>query len=153
MKRLKKVAFALAVVFAVIQFIQPAHNKSVQVLPTDFTVMYKMPDTVKSIVQNACYDCHSNNTVYTWYSNIQPIAWLMASHIKNGKAKLNFSEFGNLSKRRQASTLNNISNQIKDDEMPLSSYKLMHPKARLSKEEKTMLTNWLQATADSISNK
>ncbi len=151
MSRKKKILFALFIVFVAIQFIQPAHNKSVQVLPTDFIVLYKPPQQVQQVLQNACYDCHSNNTNYPWYANIQPIAWLMASHIKSGKEKLNMSEFGNLSSRKQISKLKEIFNQIKDDEMPITSYKMMHQKARLSAAEKNVLLNWLQSKADSLS--
>ncbi|HRH60787.1 MAG TPA: heme-binding domain-containing protein [Chitinophagaceae bacterium] len=142
---------ALFIVFIAIQFVQPAHNKTVQVLPTDFGKLYAVPDSVKSVLQNACYDCHSNNTNYPWYSNIQPMAWMMATHITNGKEKLNFSDFGSNRTRKQISKLKEISNQIKDDEMPISSYKLMHKNARLSQNEKFLLMNWMQKTADSLS--
>ena len=151
MKPIKKILLFIGIVFITIQFIQPAHNKSGQVLPTDFTKVYAVPSNVQPILQNACYDCHSNNTNYPWYSNIQPMAWMMARHIKNGKEKLNFSEFGSYSSRRQISKLKGIANQIKDDEMPLSSYKLMHSKASITNEEKDLLINWFNKTADILS--
>ena len=72
---------------------------------------------------NSSYDWHSNNTSCLLYANIQPIAWMMARHIKNGKEKLNFSDFGINSTRRQISKLKEIANQIKEDEMPIFSYK------------------------------
>ena len=135
MSLFKKIVAGLGVVFIAIQFIQPARNKSGQVLPAGFGTIYQVPANVEGILQNACYDCHSNNTSYPWYSNIQPMAWMMARHIKNGKEKLNFSGFGSNTTRRQISKLKGIANQIKDDEMPLSSYKMMHKKAdSLSKE-------------------
>src|SRR5947207_1794491 len=151
MTRKTRILLILLVVATIIQFIQPAHNKSMQVLPTDFAVMYKPTHQVQQILQNACYDCHSNNTNYPWYSNIQPFAWIMASHINNGKEKLNFSEFGNNTTRKQISKLKEISNQLKDDEMPITSYKLMHKNANLSQDEKILLMNWLQTKADSLS--
>lgn len=151
MKPIKKILLFIGIVFIAIQFIQPAHNKSGQVLPTDFTKVYEAPSNVQTILQNACYDCHSNNTNYPWYSNIQPMAWMMKRHIDNGKEKLNFSEFANCSSRKQISKLKEIANQIKDDEMPLSSYKLMHSKATLTKVEKDLLINWFNKTADSLS--
>ena len=151
MKRFKKIAIIAGIVFIAIQFIQPAQNKSVQVLPTDFAAMYKPPQQVQQILQNACYDCHSNNTNYPWYSNIQPFAWMMTNHINNGKEKLNFSEFGSNTTRKQISKLKEISNQIKDDEMPITSYRLMHKNANLSQEEESLLMNWLQTKADSLS--
>ena len=151
MSRIKKITLAVGVIFIAIQFIQPALNKSGQVLSTDFAKDYVVPANVQSILQNACYDCHSNNTNYPWYSNIQPMAWIMARHISNGKEKLNFSDFGGNTARKQISKLKEISNQIKDDEMPITSYKLMHKSARLSQDEKALLMNWLQNKADSLS--
>ena len=151
MSRIKKIALASGIIFIAIQFIQPAHNKSGQVLPTDFAKLYTVPVNVQFILQNACYDCHSNNTNYPWYSNIQPMAWIMARHISNGKEKLNFSHFGSNTTRKQISKLKEISNQIKDGEMPITSYKLMHKSARLSQDEKALLMNWLQASTDSLS--
>ncbi len=151
MNRTKKILLALLIVFIAIQFIQPAHNKAVQVLPTDFAKVFVVPNNVQSVLQNACYDCHSNNTNYPWYSNIQPMAWIMARHIKNGKDKLNFSDFGSYTSRRQISKLKGIANQIKDDEMPISSYKMMHKNARLSKEQKDLIMDWMSRTADSLS--
>ncbi len=151
MSRIKKILLALLFVFVAIQFIQPAHNKSIEVLSTDFTKVYAVPDSVQSILQNACYDCHSNNTSYPWYSNIQPMAWMMARHISNGKDKLNFSVFGRNTTRKQTSKLKEISNQIRDDEMPISSYKMMHKKANLTKEEKGLIIDWMTNTADSLS--
>lgn len=141
----------MLIVFIAIQFIQPAHNKSGQALPTDFAKIYSVPANVQSILQNACYDCHSNNTNYPWYVNIQPMAWIMKRHIDNGKAKLNFSEFGNNTTRKRISKLKEISNQIKDDEMPISSYRLMHKNANLTKEEKVLIMEWMNKTADSLS--
>ncbi len=151
MSRNKKIALAVCIIFIALQFIQPAHNKNGLVLPTDFTKVYNAPENVQSILLNACYDCHSNNTNYPWYSNIQPMAWIMARHISNGKEKLNFSDFGSNTNRKQISKLKEIANQIKDNEMPITSYKFMHKNAVLSQEEKTLLINWMQATADSLS--
>lgn len=132
------------IVFIVIQFIQPAHNKSDLSLATDISKTISISDSLQIIIKNACYDCHSDNTDYPWYSNVQPMGWLMAKHIKKGKEELNFSEFGSYSPRRQVSKLNGIANSIRDDIMPLSSYRLMHKSARLSANEKTILINWAE---------
>ncbi|TKK66289.1 cytochrome C [Ilyomonas limi] len=153
MSLVKKVLLPLLAVFILIQFIQPAHNKSTQIMSTDITKIYNVPDNVQIALKNACYDCHSNNTSYPWYSNMQPMAWLMANHIKNGKAELNFSEFGLYTTRRQKSKLKSIASQINDGEMPLSSYMLMHKNANLSKDEKALIINWAMKTKDSLSAK
>lgn len=153
MKRVKQILFVLLIAFVTIQFIQPARNQSGQVLETDISKAYSIPDNAYAILKNACYDCHSDNTSYPWYSNIQPIGWILAKDIEDGKAKLNFSEFGSMSSRRQKSKLQGIANQIEDGTMPLPAYQLMHENARLTKEEKELLLGWIQEAKDSITLK
>ena len=149
MSRKKKISFAILIA-VIIQFVQPAHNKSEQVLPTGFITMYKVPSNVQKVLQNACYDCHTNNTNYRWYSNIQPIGWLMASHIKKGKETLNFSEFESYSARRRVSKLTGIANSVRDGLMPLTSYQLMHVNAQITKEENALILNWIEQLKDSL---
>ena len=146
----KKIVLILLIVFIAIQFIQPLRNKSFQVLPTDISKAVPVPENVKMILQTACYDCHSNNTNYPWYTYVQPVGWILNNHISNGKKELNFSEFGSYATRRQQSNLKSIADQIKDNEMPLHSYTLMHKSARLSKEEKSIIINWTQIAGDSL---
>ena len=150
MTRTKKIVLGLVVALVAVQLIQPAHNNSKQVVPTDFAKVFTVPGNVQSILQKACYDCHSNHTVYPWYSNIQPMAWVLANHIKEGKDKLNFSEFGNYRTRRQASKLKDIAGQVKSNEMPIASYKMMHPNARLSEAEKRLIIVWVNNKADRL---
>jgi hypothetical protein len=151
MKLVKKLVVFLGFLFLIIKFIQPAHNKSGQVLAADFRNIYKPPANVVGVLQSTCYDCHSNNTSYPWYSKIQPVAWLMANQIKNGKKKLSFGDFGSISARKQISKLKEIATQIKADEMPLASYKWIHKKANLTKEQKVLIMDWMNKTADSLS--
>jgi len=149
----KKILVAIGIVFVALQFIQPVHNKSGQITVTDISKIASIPDSVQDILKNACYDCHSNNTNYPWYSSIQPMGWIMANHITQGKEALNFSEFGSYSPRKQLSKLNGIANSIKDDIMPLSSYKLIHKNAQLSTKEKTLIINWVEVLKDNLSVK
>jgi hypothetical protein len=153
MKWFKKIILALFIIFIAIQFIQPARNQNGQVMSTDIEKIIVVPANVAGILKTSCYDCHSNNTHYPWYSFIQPGAWLMASHIKNGKAMLNFSQFGDLSNRKQQSKLQGIINQVKDGEMPISSYKIIHRNAVLTPAQKTILINWAALAKDSLSLK
>jgi hypothetical protein len=153
MKWFRKIILALLVIFIAIQFIQPARNQNGQVIPTDIEKIVVVPANVSGILKTSCYDCHSNNTHYPWYSFIQPGAWLMASHIKNGKSMLNFSQFGDLSNRKQQSKLQGIINQVKDGEMPISSYKIIHRNAVLAPVQKTILINWAASSKDSLAAK
>ncbi len=150
MKLVKRILFVLLIAFVVIQFMQPACNQGGQVLQSDISNTYNIPNTVYARLKNSCYDCHSNNTRYPWYFNIQPVGWMLAKDIENGKAMLNFSEFGSLSKRRRVSKLQNVENRIKDGTMPLPAYQFMHPGARLSEEERRLLIEWIQRTKDSL---
>lgn len=147
---LKKILVIVLVVFIVLQFFQPARNTNGQVLPTDISNVISMPENVQSILQAACYDCHSNKTNYPWYTYVQPVGWILAGHIKDGKKDLNFSEFGAYSNRKQQSKLKSIVSQVKDDEMPLYSYTIIHKDARLSKEEKKLIIDWAQNAKDSL---
>ena len=149
----KKILLGLFIGFIAIQFIQPARNKSDKILPSDIQKMYSVPDSVLTVLQVSCYDCHSNKTQYPWYSYIQPGAWLMASHIGRGKAMLNFSQFGDFTNRKQQSKLAGIVNQIKDGEMPLTSYTILHQNAKLSASQKSLIINWATNLKDSLSLK
>jgi hypothetical protein len=151
--RLKKTAFVAATIFVLIQFVQPARNESGQVLDTDISKTVSVSEGVQSILSKSCYDCHSNNTRYPWYTRIQPGGWFMAYHVRNGKEKLNFNEFGSYPKRRQESKLDAIAKQIEDDAMPLSSYTLMHQNAVLSPSEKEAIIFWANSSRDSLSSK
>jgi len=150
MKLRNKILLSILAVVVVIQFIQPSRNKSMGTLSTDVTETIKVPENAEKVLRTACYDCHSDNTNYPWYSRIQPFGWLLARHIKKGKSDLNFSEFGTYSVRQQTSKLNGIANSIKDETMPLTSYTMMHSNARLSKEDKLLLINWATRIKDSL---
>lgn len=147
----KKILFGLLIVFVAIQFIQPAHNTSTQILPMDITKLYPLPEQVGAVLKNACYDCHSNNTRYPWYSSIEPGGWWMASHIKNGKTDLNFSEFGSYSKRKQQNKFRSIAKSIDEGSMPIGAYTIIHTDAKLTTDQKALITDWANKMKDSLS--
>ena len=153
MSRMKKIGLIILVVLTGIQFIQPARNENGQALPSDISRIILIPSNVQLILQTACYDCHSNHTNYPWYTYVQPVGWILARHIKNGKTELNFSEYGSYSIRKQKNKLNSIVNSLKDETMPLSSYTLVHKNARLTKDEKAIIIDWAEKTKDSLSLK
>lgn len=149
MTRRRKIVFAICTILIGIQFVQPVRNQSGQVETGN---AIHIPITVVRIFQRSCYDCHSNNTNYPFYTYIQPVGWLMNYHIQNGKKELNFDEFWSYTQRRQGNKLKAIMYQIKDNQMPISSYTLMHRNAKLSNEEKGIIMNWASNIKDSISN-
>ncbi len=133
-----------------IQFIPTNRNLNKLVLQSDFTRLYDLPKVVENKIKVSCYDCHSNNTYYPWYNKIQPVAWFLESHINEAKEEFNFSEFGNYSTRKKKSKLKSLISQIKDDEMPLSSYAFMHKEAKLSVNEKEQILFWMNKLRDSF---
>ncbi len=154
MKRyMKNAGFLLLVVFIGIQFIPKSYNESTEVSTTDFMTTFNPPKNIETQLKVSCYDCHSNSTYYPWYNKIQPVAWFLEGHINEAKEELDFSTFGEYSKRRQKSKLKSIISQINDGEMPLFSYTLMHGDAKLSEENKQMLEDWLTAIRDGLNRK
>jgi len=133
-----------------IQFVPPEKNIASVEPQASVSAKFSMPEDVHQIVKNACYDCHSNNTRYPWYANVQPIGWWLAGHIKNGKRKLNFDEFASLSPRRQYRRFKEIEEQLNTNEMPLPSYTLVHQSAIISPEGKKEVIQWCEAMRDSM---
>lgn len=150
MSRKKQIGLLILIIGMAIQFIQPARNKSGQVLPTDISKTVPVSPAVDSLLRMACYDCHSNHTFYPWYAYLQPAGWVLNSHIRKGKAELNFSEFGSYPTRRQQSKLKSIADQLMDNAMPLASYTWMHQKARLSTAEKMLIIDWATKAKETI---
>lgn len=150
MKIVKTIAVILLIGLVGIQFIPTKQNHSNSVPETDFLLLKNPPKNIRGILQVSCYDCHSNNTKYPWYNKVQPVAWFLENHIKKGKKELNFNEWGNYSSRKKNSRLNSIIDQIKDNEMPLFSYTLVHRGAVLSKAEKELLIEYMKNLKDSL---
>lgn len=137
-------AVLVVAIVLVIQVIPVERNVSTVPPGQSFEKTEKVPANVAAILKVSCYDCHSNNTRYPWYSVLQPGAWFMARHIKKGKEELNFDEFNNYSKRRKKAKIKSIISQIEKDEMPLNSYRMMHGNARLSADEKKELLDFFR---------
>lgn len=150
MKVVKIIALVLFVVFVGIQFIPTKLNQSDNIPSTDFILVNTVPKNIQKKLQLSCYDCHSNNTAYPWYNKVQPVAWFLENHIKKGKSELNFSEWSNYSDRRKKSKLKSIISQIEDNEMPLSSYTLIHRDAILSESEKELVIGFMKQIKDSL---
>ncbi|MBL0355970.1 MAG: heme-binding domain-containing protein [Chitinophagaceae bacterium] len=148
----KKILLLLLAALVIIQFFHPEKNSNAtpEATANDVSKVFPMPDSVQNILERSCYDCHSNNTEYPWYAEVQPIAWWLNNHIEEGKREVNFNEFASYSPRRQYKKFEEIIEQVKEDEMPLSSYTIIHKDAVLSKEQKLALSSWASAAMDSM---
>lgn len=140
----KKILFTLLAILVIIQFIRPARNISDTVSPNDITKAYNVPADVQQVLKVSCNDCHSNNTEYPWYTNIQPVGWWLQAHVDGGKHHLDFSSFASYPAKRQHHKLEEVIEQVKDNHMPLNSYLWVHKDAKLSDAQKILLINWAE---------
>jgi len=138
----KKILLVLLIALLIIQFIHPNKNQAEGLQPNFIGNAFPVPEKVKVILANACNDCHTNNSKYPWYANLQPVHWWMNNHILEGKKELNFDEYTNRSLRFQYHKMEEIAELVKEGEMPLESYTWMHKNAKLSELEKNELINW-----------
>ncbi len=139
----KKFLYIVFVVFILIQLIPGGLPKVSFDNPDDLIINNKdIPEDVVTILRNSCYDCHSNESHYPWYANISPSSLLIARDINEGRAKLNFSNWENLSKIEKAGALDDISDAITVDEMPMAIYTLIHRNAALNNDEKEVIISW-----------
>ncbi|MBN8837366.1 MAG: heme-binding domain-containing protein [Sphingobacteriia bacterium] len=153
MKVLKLAGLALLALLLIIQLFHPQKNISSEATPKHIGTSYKIPENIQAILVKACYDCHSNNTVYPWYNNIQPVAWWLNDHVVSGKRHLNFDEFTAYSIARQYRKIQQCAEEVKNKNMPLLSYTWVHKNAILTQEEKLAFINWCSAVRDSIKAK
>ncbi|HTM66246.1 MAG TPA: heme-binding domain-containing protein [Flavipsychrobacter sp.] len=140
------------IVVVVIQFFRPQKNQSREESKS-ITTVYTIPANVQPLLEQACYDCHSNYTSYPWYDRIQPVAWWLQHHVNDGKKELNFSEFAGYTPKRQAHKLKEVAEQVEKGEMPITSYTWMHPKARLTNDQKQLIINWAKGLQAQIEQK
>src|SRR3546814_17265051 len=103
------------------------------------------PDSIVQILNQSCMNCHSNNTDYPWYANVQPIGWWLDRQIRKGKEALNLDEVAGYSDRRKRSTLRSMKSQVAKGEMHMRSYTLLHRDACLSDAQKEKLITWLRS--------
>lgn len=142
MSRIKKILIVLLLVLVIIQFIKPEKNLSAASSPNDIFTHYQTPDSTKQLIKTVCYDCHSNNTVYPWYSEVQPVAWWLNNHIKEAKSEINFSEFATFAPKKADHKMEEVMEEVKEEEMPLKSYSIIHKNARLTDAQRLTIINW-----------
>lgn len=150
---LRKILIIFLIAFIVIQFFRPEKNISTVPSDKDIATVYVTPENVQQILARSCYDCHSNNTKYPWYAEVQPLAWYLDDHIREGKDELNFSEFANYSVARQFKKMKECIQELKEDKMPMKSYTLLHSDAKLSDADKQVITDWCEAIRKTLSER
>ena len=145
----KKILIAIAAILIIIQFIRPERN--IQGAKTNYIGnKYAVSTNVQSILDKACMDCHSNNTTYPWYTNIQPVGFWLQHHVNEGKQEINFDEFLSYSPKKAHHKLEECIEMVKEGEMPLNSYTWTHSNAKLTQEEKMAISDWASSIMKQI---
>jgi mono/diheme cytochrome c family protein len=148
---IRKSLLVLGLIFLGMQFVRPAKNTPVAgSRDHDLFSQHTAPAEVKAAFQRACYDCHSNETRYPWYAEVQPAGWFLASHVRDGKKHLNFSEFGKQPHGRARRQLEACLDEITEGTMPLASYTWIHRHARLTDAEIEAVAAWVEKTGDHL---
>ncbi len=140
----------LLLIFVLIQFIRPKKNLGDPLGPDDIFQAVSTPANTQQLLENACFNCHSNHTKYPWYGYVAPVSWWLNGHINGAKDNVNFSEWNKYSRKDQIAKLNKICEEIKDGGMPLASYRLIHKKARLTPADKKEICSWADSTGMKI---
>ena len=150
MKKIFQVLFILIVFgIVIIQFFQPDKN-SEPISENHIFQQENLPEEIKSILTNACLDCHSNQTKYLWYHKIAPVSWMVNHHVVDGKKHLNLSEWGNLDVLGKIGALDEICDEVEDEKMPLKAYIKMHKEAQLTNEQVAALCSWTEKLSEEL---
>ncbi len=142
MKRGKVILIIILLILIVMQFFRPEKNTSNADPVNGIATKYEVPMNVLMVLNDACYNCHSNYTTYPWYYNVQPVGWWMDYHIDQAKKHVNFSEFATYSKEDARHAFHEINEVMTEHLMPLKSYRLMHKNARLTDEQYKKVADW-----------
>ena len=144
-KILKIAAIVIVAALIVVQFIRPDFTNPPVNDAETLEASVQVPENIRAIMKRSCSDCHTNTTVYPWYSQISPVSWWLKNHIDEGRRELNFSVWATYQPKRKAKKLEEVCEQINEKEMPLPSYTWVHRDAILSAEESKVLCDWATA--------
>jgi len=147
---MKKLLVILIAIFILIQFI-PANLPDISDNnPNDLLLSANVPADISKMLKASCYDCHSNETVYPWYSYVAPVSFLVSRDTREGRKKLNFSNWKKLSKVKKAKYLDEIIDEVTEGDMPMLIYPITHPDAKLSEKDRESINIWAENYADSL---
>ena len=142
---LKKIGIAIVVIFVLIQFkridkTNPEFNEA-----EDFITITQPPTEIATLIKDACYDCHSHQSKYPWYTNVAPISWVIEHHIEEGREHLNFSTWGTYPDKKADHKLEECAEEVEEGEMPMKPYVVMHSEAKMTAAQKKALVEWFES--------
>src|SRR3972149_303943 len=149
-KVIKIVLIIIIIAFVVIQFFRPERTTTAVYEESHITKIMNVPDDVHRILKRSCFDCHSDHTAWPWYTNVAPASWRVAKDVRNGRTKMNFSQWGKIPDAKREARLEAICEEITEGEMPLKEYLYLHGDAKLTPQDKDVLCNWVKAELKKI---
>jgi hypothetical protein len=152
MKKLKVILWCGGVLLAGMLLINPRLTNPPVIPGRDLLASNRPPVEIVSILRNACYDCHSDETKWPWYGRVAPVSWWLVDHVEAGRKRLNFSNWPHDDARRASRRWRSMGEAVYDGEMPLPSYVRGHPEARLTMKEREAFAEFAETEADRISN-
>jgi len=150
MKLGKLVLIVLVLVFIGIQFVPNELPAVVSNNPGDIIQSGIVSQEVAGILKTSCYSCHSNETIYPWYSYVAPSSWLVAKDVREGREELNFSHWQDNDMIKKLGLLDDISAEVGEGRMPMGIYTLMHPSAKLTDEQRELIVAWAEDSMDVV---
>lgn len=141
---------SLGVVLVVLQFV-PSGLPSTESPPSsDLLANAAVPETVRALLKTSCYDCHSVETRYPWYSHVAPVSWLVAKDVREGREELNFSDWTTLARRKKVTRLEDIKEMVLEGDMPMPIYLVVHWDAKLTDDQRKQIADWADSYQDQI---
>jgi uncharacterized membrane protein len=140
----KKILLLLLAVFIIMQFFRIDKTNPKVEKAKDFITLTTPPADIEKMIRTACYDCHSNETEYPWYTNVAPVSWIIGNHIEEGREYFNFSTWADYDEDKKNHLLHECEEEVEHKKMPLSSYTWTHGDANLSDEQREELAEWFE---------
>lgn len=142
--KLKNIIVFLIVFLGLAQFFKIEKDNPKVSSSLDFLTVENPPQNISKMIKNECYDCHSNETKYPWYTEYAPLSWWIKSNINGAREYFNFSEWGNLSQKQKIAKMQECYEALEEEEMPVGLYISMHDEAQFSDAQNDSLMNWFK---------
>ncbi len=145
----RKILLAVVAILVVIQVFQIDKTNPAADPAKDFIALEQPPQEVANLLKDACYDCHSNDSEYPWYTNIQPVGWWIKRHINEARKELNYAVWADYQAKRKAHKFEEMVDEVEKGKMPLKSFTLMHPEAKLTDAQRQAMVAWFRSKMSS----
>ncbi len=147
MRRFRAIGIVVLIIAAA-QLIRPDHHNPPVNPENSFQTRMHPDPQVARLIDRSCADCHSNRTVWPWYSNVAPLSWVVGDDVREGRAHVNFDDWGKYDAKKSAGLLKDICDMVRQGDMPLWSYRMTHGGTRLSSSERGQICGWTKLALD-----